>query len=211
MTNTPNPLSDLSENELSSLLLDLARDRLPPAQARQVEDYAATRADLSDELACYRGLSNAHTDIERPQVNNELGWARLNKAIDQDEQASVAPAPVQSDQARISPLWRYAAVLLGVAFMGQNLLQFQQGPADRDGSRYVTVSEEPESFEIKLIFQPTSTESAIRQVLRENAGEIVAGPSALGLYTIQFKTNMQKTRALEMFSNRPDIIEQVAP
>lgn len=213
MSVTPGDFEEMAPEELSARILDLACGRLSSNMATKFEAFVETRPALAEEFAYYRGLSAAaRGDTQSPQAD-ELGWARLNRAIDEEEmqQASAVENKPASliPSAGISPLWRYAAVVLGLitCMQGVVLINGQTGFND---TRYVTVSEEDESFELKIIFQPDAKENTIRTLLRRTGGEIIAGPSAIGLYTVYFDTQEQFDIAIESYESAKEIIAEVS-
>ncbi|MEM1194092.1 MAG: hypothetical protein AAGH42_11955 [Pseudomonadota bacterium] len=210
----PENFDELAPEDLSAMLLDLACGRLSPGSASALETYADARPALAEELAYYRGVSTATADKTETSKPNELGWARLTRAIDKEEmaqRAKVESDPIQAVvSSSVSPLWRYAAVILGLLTFMQGAVLINGQARFDDDTRYVTVSDAQEKFELKLIFQPDTTENAIRNLLRKTGGEITAGPSAIGLYTIKFETQESLSAANEIYADAKEIVDQIS-
>jgi len=67
-----------------------------------------------------------------------------------------------------------------------------------------------QSFKTKLGFNPSVTESELREALLSHEASIVAGPSSLGLYDIQFNSKASCLSALKAFKARKDIVDTVS-
>ena len=200
-------------NPIRELLDDYVRDRLPAADRNHVEQAAREDEDIASEIAILRALQKDLKHHANMQAPSELGWARLSRAIETEIQPSRERDSLRRPTNIIQPaIWRYAAIILGIVAIGQSVLLIQQPVHDTDQLRYVTVSESlSEKTDLKIRFKPNISEEVMRTFLQENALEIVAGPSALGLYDLNILDEQLNAQTLlEKIETQTNIIHSVA-
>ena len=198
---------NLTEEEISQLLLDCAKGRLSEDEARNVQTKAAATPSHAEELALYEGLAKAGEDFNQVQPPGEMGWARLSRAIETERQNEIKSQYLgQTSQ----PLWRYATFALGFVVLAQAAMWFSL-PTSSDEPTYVTVTETVDSFDAQVIFNPDAVEIDIRELLRSVDGEIVMGPSALGIYTVRFVDEDARLASLKTLKAAPEIVESASP
>lgn len=147
-----------------------AAAKTDPAIARDLEQQKRLRATLQGEEASAPagGFDALMADIRRTG-----GVAPLAVAAN-DRAPRKAPA-----------FWRVAALALGVAAVGQAgyiATTLDDAPA----AVYAPVSEAPEDAVLRVGFADGTSEAALRSALIAVDARIVDGPSALGLYTLEF-------------------------
>ncbi|MEM7642853.1 MAG: hypothetical protein AAF366_10020 [Pseudomonadota bacterium] len=164
-----------SEDEL----LAFAQGRADSGLAVRIETARADDPGLAAELALMAGLKPALAGAAGA-VNppGEMGWRRLEAAIGQQ----AAPARAAGSVA----LWRAAAVVFGLAAIGQGLY-FGTGQ-DGTAPGYQTASDEIFEHVLAIGLQPDATEAEIRAVLQAANARLVDGPGASGLYRVAFET-----------------------
>jgi hypothetical protein len=59
--------------------------------------------------------------------------------------------------------------------------------------------------ELRVVFSADMTEAELRASLQQIGGHIVAGPSALAVYTLELGTELQPQRALEVLRANPKV------
>lgn len=128
------------------------------------------------ERAFIAGIAAAKPDDE---PLNDFAWARLQRSIRQEAAAAAAPWWRQS---RVAP-WQLAASVAVALALGQ--LTMVSRVASDETASYQTASASAALPTITVAFVPGATEESIRALLLEQSAEIVAGPSALGLYAIR--------------------------
>lgn len=174
-------------------LVAYVRGRLPEAEAARISALAATRPELAAEIALARGVA-ADVDAEAAAATpGDLGWARIARALESQKAAPVRPA-------RIS-LWRMGAVA-AAAVLGWQLVAVPllEGPE----TGYVPVTEAPGTLpEITVAFTPEATEPEMRALLRAVGGEVVGGPSAVGLWRLGFADAAARDEALARLEADP--------
>ena len=201
----PTSFEHMTDEAASQMLLAYAQNRLNKDDRAKVDAEIATNVTLAEELAYYQGLAKAAAAQKSEASPNELGWARLTKAIDA-EQNRVDDAPAAANDN--TGFWRKACAALGLIAVVQGaFLGAAYFSPSHEESVYETATASTVAFESKVIFAPNATEADITMLLREVDGEIVNGPSALGAYTVRFNSGDERTAGLERFSNAANIVE----
>ncbi len=198
---------NLTDDEISQLLLDCAKGRLSEDETRRVQTAAAANPTLAEELALYEGLAKAGENPDHLQSPGELGWARLSRAIETERQAEIKSTYVGKTT---EPFWRYATYALGLVVMAQAAMWFTSSNVT-DAPTYVTVTETADNFDAQIMFNPDAVEIDIRELLRSVDGEIVMGPSAIGIYTIRFDDEDARRSSLDTLKAATNIVESANP
>ena len=176
-------------------------------KTRAVRNSAGATPSHAEELALYEGLAKAGENFHQAQSPGELGWARLSRAIETERQNEIKSQYVgQTTQ----PLWRYATFALGFVVIAQAAMWFSASNVSSEPT-YVTVTEAVDSFDAQVIFNPDATEIDIRELLHSVNGEIVMGPSALGIYTVRFVDEDARSASLDTLKAATKIIESASP
>ncbi|MEM7664015.1 MAG: hypothetical protein AAF292_17375 [Pseudomonadota bacterium] len=198
-----NSFENLSDEAKSVRLLDYVQDRLDADSRAEVEAAVVGNTDLADELAYYQGLANAG-ELAEPQADHEFGWVRLSKAIETETDISSTPPLAANDN---SQLWRIATFALGLVALVQAGLLLGTSPASiEDDPIYVPVTQAT-GFDVQVIFENAATSEEIRELLTGIDGEIIAGPSAIGLYDVRFATEEERSIGLDTLRDATDLIE----
>ena len=194
-------LSDLSDQALSELLLDYVQGTASQEAVAAIEMRLPVDPKIADEIAYYQGLKTALSPLKQSSPVDELGWKRLSKAIESERNPVAANDNFQ--------FWKSAAAALAVVAALQTAF-LVQSPGTPEEPVFVTASAENETaFGLTVIFQPNTTADDLTQALKAVDGEIIAGPSALGLYTVAFETEASRDSALAALAAQPDVIESV--
>ncbi|MGR3804689.1 hypothetical protein [Marinibacterium profundimaris] len=193
-------MASINDRPDDDRLLDYVSGRLPAAEAAQIET-AAGDPDLAADIALMRGMRAALRDGTEREAPGELGWKRLERAMD-------AAGPQRAPLPRRTPLWQVAAVTAVAAVLGWQFVALPMLGGPQAG--YGTVSEAPaEAHSLTLAFAPQATEAEIRALLAEAGGRITDGPSALGLWQVSFDDAGARDAALAAFGAVPGIVEHV--
>ncbi|MEM7640351.1 MAG: hypothetical protein AAF269_14955 [Pseudomonadota bacterium] len=195
-------LSKLSEDALSELVLEYARGSASVDVRAAIEARLPEDPKLADEIAYLQGLHRAVSPLRTERAADEFGWKRLSNAI------SAEQVPVAANDN--SHIWKYAAAALAIVAALQTAVLIQpstQAPAET----YVTASAtDANTPAVNVVFQPSATAEALTRVLKEVNGEIIAGPSAIGLYTVAFETETTRDDALAALEAETDLVESVS-
>jgi len=153
------------EDKISLMIPAYLRGELSEAERLEVETSAAENPAIA-----------ADTD-EAAFKPGELDWARLSKSMEQEGQGPEYAAQKKPQ------FWRYAAAILAVAAIGQAGVLGSMAFKGDSSAQYQTASEQPaQSFKTKLGFNPSVTESELREALLSHEASIVAGPSSVSVW-----------------------------
>jgi len=174
---------------------------LQGSELQQVERHLANCVVCWGELAYQRGLSELVADSEDFPMSSERGWKEIVERIEADDSISSHRGSVITHwlQAPIR-LWQQttpgvhgtllaqaAAILLLVGFAVTGILFRSRGATPEPA--YHTLSDDvapvtDSRLRIQLVFVPDTPEIEVRSVVASIGGDIVAGPSPLGVYTV---------------------------
>ncbi len=174
----------LSHERAWDLLPWLVNGTLESPEREGVEDHVATCGQCRAEAERCRSLGELVRAAEVAPSPHPAQLARLLRRVDELEGASRRPGLVGwLGSSRVSLRWALAAqaatllLLLGVVF-------WPSAPP----SRYRTLNDPPApavvTHQVRVVFAPTTTETELRRLLLEVRGELIAGPSPLGAYTV---------------------------
>jgi len=192
------------EDKISLMIPAYLRGELSEAERREVEIQAAKNPAIAADIEFQKNLKSALKPDGNAFEPGDLGWARLSKAIDQEE-------TVLEDMASKPKFWRYAAAILAVAAVGQAGVLGSMAFKDDDSAQYRTASETlVKVHTAKLGFNPDIAESQLTETLLSLEATITAGPSSLGLYTVQFKSKSDCMAAVDVLDTKKNIVDTVS-
>ncbi|MFN4099030.1 MAG: hypothetical protein ACK4GT_04570 [Pararhodobacter sp.] len=164
-------------------------------EALMAEDAVLTAEH--DAMAALRTTMQAE-DIRSP---GEFGLARLMRDLAKE---TAAPAPARAPSR--SRIWQAVAAVAVVGLLAQTFFLRDSGAPDQDG--YLMAGAVTPGA-LVVGFAPGATEAGIRGLLLDADLEIVAGPSALGLYRLEILEGGDLTAATEALRAAGDIVESV--
>ena len=153
------------------------------------------------ERAFIAGVAHARPE---PEPVNDFAWARLQRSIHQEPRAASAP---WWRQAQIAP-WQLAASVAVALALGQ-LTMTSQVASDDTAPVYETASATAALPTVTVAFVPGVTEETIRALLLEQSAEIVAGPSAIGLYSLRPTGERPTEELADALAEANDVVESV--
>lgn len=221
----------MNKEEAKTMLPWFAAGALEVDEARAVEAHLQASPELRQELAELRVLQGAVSDVAdsepvfRPALLDDA--LRQIDAYEASRQAPASPNPLTRAVdwlretlvggwvgapagARLAMVAQFAFILV----LG-GILMTPTGPGTEEDPVYATAAARPADgavdvagTEFAVVFQPMATEQQIRELLADVGGEIVAGPSARGSYTIrvQAELDVDVTQVLETLRNNPDAV-----
>ncbi len=152
---------------------------LPEAEQRRVAAHVEHCSECREELARQRQLyAHLHADTDAEPVPLEA-WHELLARIDAAQPSSREPVTAKRRWSQIV-LWAQAAVIAGLAIA----LWLPAGTGS-----YVTLSSSSSSTPhgaVRVVFAPDASLERINRLLHDIGGEVVAGPSEAGVYTVKF-------------------------
>ncbi|MBK8184978.1 MAG: zf-HC2 domain-containing protein [Candidatus Competibacteraceae bacterium] len=207
----PTTLEDHSapsaHEQIVALLPWRANGTLSPAETARVEQHLAACPDCRAELAQCQALAAAVQDNTASWQPAPGSFERLMAQINQLEAkpAPVKPRPPTLFQriqdwfgATPNPIrWTLGLESLAVAA----LLFFVLLPGLPTATNYETLSTGPaptvaSGHRLRLVFSESATIGEIQRLLQDIDGHIIAGPTALGVYTVALPATGQSEQSL---------------
>jgi len=176
-------------------------DGLDPEERGAVEAHAADCATCREELAFVRGEGSPL--LPQPRGESDRVYARVLERIEAYEdraRAKALPAAVEApapSRARgglgVAPLRAAAALLLAagvgalVALTGSRLMAPGEAVYRSAGEASDVSAAAPAhaALALDVVFRPDATAEKIQAALRAIGGEIVSGPTQLGVYRVR--------------------------
>ena len=197
----------MSKNEMLDLIPEYLEDRLSDKDRVRLETAIENNSDIAAEFKFQKNIKTALRADTSNDTPDQLGWARLEKSLAKDTSTTSKTVPIAvNDNPKPSPFWRYAAACLGVALLGQTVfISTQLNNASDD--IYLPVTTTPaHHFSLKVEFTDTAQTSDITDLLTKSQGNIISGPTTLGLYEINFASEAKRTQAEIVFRESTDIV-----
>lgn len=166
--------------------------RTLPDERAGLAAAAANDQDLAAEIATLAAIRNEIRSSGEAAhgASDEFGWARLSRAIDQDRQHASAVGRARR--------WRAVAAIAVIAFAVQMVASLTapgSGPA-----RFETAAvEAARPHLVQVTFSPDAREGDVRALLISADGQIVEGPSSLGVYLVAFDNEAAREAGLTAF------------
>jgi hypothetical protein len=178
--------------------------KMSAEEADALRARASRDPALAAELALAGGIANAGRDDPERQAPSELVWARISRAID-----------AERNGARRTP-WRAPlalAQMAAAAAIAVSVWHFTVVPMlDReraDPGQYELASSSAAPYSARITFRPTAPESAIRAALLKANAAIRSGPSAIGVYELNFDGAEAQAAGIASLRANVDVVETV--
>jgi anti-sigma factor RsiW len=186
--------NDFSHETADELLPWLANGTLTEEERTAVERHLSTCASCAQEIAWLHEVGAAMTELA-----NDVPEARLSslasvlEAVDRHERAK---AEARSWLARqLDSIWRPSRPVVRLALAAQFILIVILGVAllvrDQREPSLTTLSgstSAPAGTRLTVVFEPGTTEETMRKALLDVGGNVVSGPSVLGVYRVEIQT-----------------------
>ena len=173
---------------------------------RALVDQQLAQSDaLRAELDWLRKLQQ---DIHAaaPAADGDFGWSRFKQRIEAEQSGVLVPI-----QKARRPRWYAPALALAASILVAQTVVIgvllNQGTPDLRPMSGPTAAEGPL---LQIQFQPSATEQQIRDVLTAAHAQIVAGPGALGIYTIRIHDG-DNAAAMQRLREATAVVESVSP
>ncbi len=183
-----------------------ANGTLPEAERLALEQKMTEDPALAREAEFIKALRQGmqHEPVTPP---GELGLARLQKAIREEQRESHAMQPRKN-------FWKPAAIAASLLVMMQAGILL--GPGLNNKGTAVDVS--PAAGEtatagprLQVVFDSSATMADIQASVLSVSGNIVAGPGALGIFHLQLPNNAPVDTAVERLRGFEFVDEVIAP
>jgi putative zinc finger protein len=169
---------------------------LPDGEQRTVEAHAARCAPCREEIESCRKLGEAlRQEEETAPSPHPARLARLMARLDEAGEGSLAARLRSLAAATPRPVrWAMAAQLAALLLLaGAWVWQSSSGAAGAPPALYRTLSDPappapapvPGAVRVRVVFAEDASERQIRDVLLGIGGQLAAGPSPLGAYTVE--------------------------
>lgn len=179
-------LIDEKLNRLSELLPWYINRSLDPTTHREVEQTLSSSPELRGELGWLESLKkNMSESVALPA--NDIGLDRLHALIKAERNGKVLALPSRRQAWRRPLLAIAATIMLAQAAVIGVLMKDRMSPdtiAPLSASPTATSPANGEAL-LQVVFREAATEAQIRAALNAVHGELVAGPGAVGVYTVR--------------------------
>lgn len=182
-------------------ILAFVQGKLPQADADAFQSEMNSDAGLAAEVAV---LASARSVLGSNQDDMaDQSWETLSAKIDE---ARFRPANL-SRAPRLSLLQVAAAIVAAVA-----IWQFTAAPLFQTGGLdYAPASVAAEGPTLQVRFEANAQIGAISDTIYDLDGRILDGPSAIGLFVIEFPDDASRTAALESLRSSELVNEVFVP
>ena len=195
--------------ELEKLLPWYANGTLSDDERREVEAYLERSAEARAELAFLQGLRQQVKEEAIGNSPGELGWRRLQREIKRDGAGAPAAPAVSASPG----WWRPAAIAAALVIVLQSAVLVGTWPGSEPQEMIPAGVPSGEAAVLQVTFAPDATEAQISDLLRAVRGNLVGGPSALGIYRVEIGTDPNDAVAVGQIVERlraePDIVLSV--
>ena len=181
--------------EIESLLPFFLNGTLDGDEQKRVETALSTNAELRIELEALRQIRANMRATDSEHSPGEFGLARLMREIDRESRSS---------SFRSMPGTLLAASIVAAAVMVVGVLSISR----RDVG-YQQASGDSRTQQFTVAFRPDASEREISELLLNYGLGIVEGPSAVGLYRLDFGPESDIEALLSVLRNRVDVVESI--
>jgi len=199
-------------DEISLLIPAYLRGELSAADMAKVEAAAAVDPSIKADLNFQKRLRETLQAEKYSEVSDELGWARLSRrldGLDEVEGPAVAELPAAANDvpAKQPRFWMAATAALALLAVGQFASMNHLRAGDSADDKYRLVTETMPGSQTRVAPGESAKLDDLGRYLSSVEGQIISGPSAIGLFELQFKTRADCEAALPMLR---DIMETVS-
>lgn len=191
----PEDRGERAHQRIWDLLPWYVNGTLPSEERRAVEDHLDACSRCREEVAVCRATREALAETgEVAPSPHPVQLARLLTRVDELESGRGRRPWLASWKALlvpVNPMRALLAVQLAITALLIGLLVWQQRqPETQPLYRTLSAPAAPrgDAARVRVVFTETTTEKEIREILLRVHGEIVAGPSVFGTYTIEIPT-----------------------
>lgn len=200
--------------ELDDKLALLINGQLDVNEQAELEKQIAANEELAAE-AEFLGTLQKGIQQQQAVPPGAMGLARLKRDIASEQkrthtegQTSAAPQANAGKVKAASNFWKPLSIAACCLLAVQSFLTMQ-GPSGDDPSGVVPLSGSalPAGPQLQVVFKDTATAGQIREGLLSINAELISGPGALGIYTVQLPANADISQAQILLSGLPFIEE----
>lgn len=190
-----------SEHHPDELLPWYVNASLSAFEQQQVESHLQQCGRCRGEVELLRAMRDSTKQTAEP-APGEFAWQRLRRDIRQSKtDTSIAANKRQWWMPSLA-----VAAVLTIAIQGVLLFNYSQ----QEG--YSLAGHDLQGAIVQVKFNPDTTEKDIRAALQEVSGEIVTGPSAVGVYRIRLTDSENDPvllQRIEQLKANKDVIDYI--
>ena len=182
--------SEKSNKDLEELLPFYVAGTLDSDEVSRVEAYLAANEAARKEVDVLRSIQEMVKNQAFPQSPGEFGFKRLEKMISEEPQ-------IQASNDNVEAWWRPVGIAASFAAAFFALIAVQDFGTSPGGFETASGPINVTGPLVQVIFQPDVTEAEIRSFFLEKNLVIVNGPSAIGLYYVEYGVEDASQQELE--------------
>lgn len=220
----------MNERKMERLLAWYANGTLEGAERREVEAWLDNNPEAQLTLAEHQFMQQSVCEVgaEEPEFNAEAGFDKLMARIETEQAANETVALSATPVARCrnwiteTLQWQMTPTFARVALVSQlgvvlalGVVVLLPGEVNEDyrvlsGAPALTINSGPQA---DIGVDPQTDIGQFQTLLREQSAMIIAGPSAIGIYRIQFPDDGQFEARLAALKAQQMVIylQQAAP
>ncbi|GAB4355649.1 MAG: hypothetical protein Kow006_22200 [Gammaproteobacteria bacterium] len=191
-------MPELTRRQFEELLPAYVNGTATGEERAQVDAYLERHPDARGELQWVVALRQGMQRLGEGGGPGELGWRRLKRDVSRETR--------RKNGAGVA-WWKPAMAAALLVIVVQTALLVDLAGTE---TAYQPLGGGSDGVTLQIRFQPEATEAQIRQLLRELDAELVAGPSAIGLYRLRITSNRSANKpigeVIEALRARSDVV-----
>lgn len=181
----------------------LVNGSLDEVASARLEHHLQHCAACRDEVRTQRALLQAMNDAPRVEAMPPASLQKLWNRIDAGHPADARRAGLPADIHNLAGRYRVAVVALLALLTGAaSTVMIQQFGGERPGAYRVVSDAAPVQGDLRVVFDRGMTLQQMQALLERAGLQIIAGPSASGVYTLAGK---EAQSALELLRADPGV------
>ena len=195
----------MNQPDIEELLPAMISDTLDGAKRKEIEELVAHSPELQQDVEFMTFLRQSIKE-QTEASPGELGLARLRKEL------ALEKAAQEKRQERKPPfsihLWQVAAVAASVLLVVQTVVLVNV--INKDDDYEMLSGPSVQGAMLQVTFEPDATEKQIREVLNTAGVEIIAGPSAAGVYRLQLTDETRAQESITYLISQTSVVSHAA-
>jgi len=184
----------MEHEKIIALLPPYLNDQLSVVQRDFIRHAVNENQSLQQELIFLQSIKDS-IKSENIRPPGDWGWRRLRRDILAEESKPGHIDPAKTEHNKPS-WWKGIAIAASIACVVQSGYMIQQDSAQSKSYHMLSTVELENT--VKVQFMAGVSESDIRALLINLQGNIVKGPSAVGIYHIRFEDRQSAITSLEI-------------
>ncbi len=176
--------------------------RATEAEQRAVLAHAESCNECREELERHRTLHSHMRGNDDVIAAPNASWQKLLAQID------TQPNPENSQSRRVRRPWLIAALwlqLVAIAALAGALFTSVRQPEYKTLSTPASNATDPRAA-VRVVFAPDASVDRVNELLRQVGGNIIAGPSEAGVYTLSAPAGQDVQRIIVTLRGHPEVL-----